>query len=181
MKQAPLAVMLKMAKKIPVVDKILDKYTNPAHLLLANNPDTSKKLDQIKDSSEKERSSIFGEVFESILNRYFPNISKGMDALGAVGIIDQDPEAVPWQNEFESLTAFSMFVPDSMLRPITDLVKNNPLFTAILKNWPAIDEELENKVLNEDNPDDVINALRIIHQDIVSGKLTSTEIIQMII
>jgi len=66
------------------------------------NPGQKEKAEKIRGDAEKERSGIFGEVWESILVRYFPGISKLMDVASSVGITDKDPETVPWQNEFEA-------------------------------------------------------------------------------
>jgi len=137
------------------------------------------QAERIRVRAEAERGSLFGEVFESILNRSFPRISRLMDIASTVGVVERDPEVVPWQNEFESLTAFSMLVPDFLLRRFTDPFANSEAFLRIIEFWPATSrfliagEELAEKIRRDKDPDDVITALRIIHQDIfITGRVS---------
>ncbi|MFA5352225.1 MAG: hypothetical protein WC304_03020 [Candidatus Gracilibacteria bacterium] len=137
------------------------------------NPGQKEKAEKIRGHAEKERSGIFGEVWESILVRYFPGISKLIDVASSVGITDKDPETVPWQNEFEAFTAFSMFVPDFLLRYITDPFAESETFLKILEGWPMQGRELADKIRAKKDPDDVIDALRMMHQDLfATGKVS---------
>jgi hypothetical protein len=137
-----------------------------------------KKAEKIKEGAQVERSGIFGEVFESLLARHFPRISKLMDLSSTIGLTRRDSEVVPWQNEFESLTAFTMFVPDFLLRKITDPLVHSSIFMKVVEYWPALGEKWI-KTLKAPNvdPDDVINVLRIMNQDIIAGKVPVDKII----
>jgi len=139
---------------------------------------SGKKAEKIKEEGESERSGIFGEVFESLLTRHFPRLSKLMDLSSSVGLTKRDGEVVPWQNEFETLTAFTMFVPDFLLRKITDPLVHSSIFMKVVEYWPVLGEKWI-KTLKAPNvdPDDVINVLRIMNQDIVAGKVPVDKII----
>jgi hypothetical protein len=149
--------------KIPLLGSLAEKLT----------PAQKEKAEKIRATAEKERSGIFGEVWESMLARYFPRLSKMMDIASAVGATEKDPEVVPWQNEWEAFTAFSMFVPDFLLRYITDPFAESETFLKMLEGWPLQGKELAAKIRAEKDPDDVIDALRMMHQDLfVTSKVS---------
>jgi hypothetical protein len=147
---------------------------NPFFDMLLNmkNGEKAKAATEIKENAEKSRESLFGEVWESVLARYFPNVSKLMDLASMVGITQKDPEAVPWQNEFENITALTLFIPDSFLHHITDWFANSETFLKILENWPIHGKAMADKIRQGKDPDDVINALRMMHQDMITGKVS---------
>ncbi len=151
-------------KRIPIIGS-----------LFADNA-TKEKAEATREGFEKERSGFFGEVWESVLSRYFPNISKGLDGLSAIGVTKTDAEVVPWQNEFEAITAFSLLVPDFLLKYITDPIAKSAVFQKIIENWP-LTGDLAEKIKKDKNPDDVISALRIIHQDLfITGKVSLDQV-----
>ncbi len=152
---------------------------SPILSLLRKNPETKEACEKIEEEAKKERSSIFSEMTESFLNRYFPNISKVLDLISnATGTAD--PEAYALQNEFETFTAFSMFVPDFLARHLyqTDFFAKNENFLLAVEKWPipfdgdVFGPEAAQRIRDEKNPDDVINTLRAMHQDIILGKIT---------
>jgi hypothetical protein len=136
----------------------------------------SRKSKESTEHFKKERSGLFGEVWESFLTRYFPNVSKFMDLGSTVGFFSKDPEALAWQNEFEAITSLTLLIPDFMLRPITDPLAESELFIKILTNWPVKGEEFAEKIKAEKNPDDVISALRMINQDLNTSKVAFDDI-----
>lgn len=137
-----------------------------------------KKAEAVKEEAEVDRSGIFGEVVESLLARHFPLLSKLMDISSTLKITDRDSEVVPWQNEFETLTAFSMFVPDFLLKKITDPLVKSSAFMKAAENWPLVGEKWIKKLKQPKvNPDDVINVIRIMNQDVITGKVPVDKLI----
>jgi hypothetical protein len=70
-----------------------------------------------------------------------------------------------------------MFVPDRLLRKVTDPIVKLPLFATLVKRYP-LGNSLEKKLLDSSgniksnyDPDDVISFLRMVHQDMISGKV----------
>ncbi len=140
-----------------------------------------RRAEKIKEQAEKDRESIFGEVFESVLARYFPTISKLMDLSSTVGITKRDKESWPLQNEIETLTMLSMFIPDIFLKKITDPLVKSKTFHSLVKNWPVLHKDWLKKIKSKDyDPDDVIDILRIMHQDMISGKVTISKVIDKV-
>jgi len=133
----------------------------------------AKDAEKVQEKAEKERAGIFGEVWESVLARQFPTLSKLMDLASATGVTKKDVQSIPLMNEFESITAFTLFIPDFLLKKVTDPMVKSTLFMSIVEHWPLLDEKWvkELKKPNYD-PDDVISVLRIMAQDLVSGKVT---------
>lgn len=134
----------------------------------ANTPEAQEKL---KENTEQ-RHSFLGEFFESFIARKFPMISRLLDLGSATWLKEKDPELYAMQNEFETLTALSTFVPNSLLSKFTDPIMNQPWFTTVVKLYP-LDGGIEKKILVDKNPQAVIDFVRMLHQDIVaivSGK-----------
>lgn len=139
--------------------------------ILAKVPGLGSEAEKTGAEGQKERSSLFGEVWESFLNRFFPNVSKILDLGSAAGLKEGDIEAVPWQNEFETITALSLFVPDFILHYITDPFAESDKFLTLVEYWPLLGKETADLIRKDKNPDDVVNAIRVMHQDMVTGKV----------
>jgi hypothetical protein len=134
------------------------------------------EVSSLDERHERERSDFLWEIVESSLARWAPWLSKFLDVLSSVWITDTDPEVVSWQNELEGFTAWSIFIPDRFLRIITDPIVKIPWFNLLVKIHPLWDS-IENKILDSNgnvkkdyDPDDVINFIRLVHQDFISGK-----------
>jgi len=136
-----------------------------------------KKAEKVEADAKKERSGIFGEVWESVLARHFPRLSKLLDMASTVGLTRRDKEVFSLQDEFESITAFTMLVPDFLLRKITDPLVHSSIFMEIVEHWPTIGKGWfqDLKKANYD-PDDVINVLRVMVQDLVTGKVSMDKV-----
>jgi hypothetical protein len=73
-------------------------------------------------------------------------------------------------------------VPDFLLKPFTDPFLNSEVFLKIVKNYPTLGEKWYQKISKEKDPDDIINALRIIHQDIfITGKLSIGKLLDLVL
>ncbi len=139
--------------------------------------ETAEKSGDIEDKYKEKRHSLFGEVFESMLARYFPNVSKFMDiSTSVIPFTSKDDEIFAWQNEFETITAFTVLVPDFLLRKITDPIAESETFLKVLSHWPLKGEDFANDIKSTKNPDTVINALRLMHQDLATSKVSFTDI-----
>lgn len=139
--------------------------------------ETKEKAEKIRETAQEERMDIFGEVSESILNRYFPNISKLLDLQSNL-TGKTDIEVISWQNEFEALTALTLFIPDFLLKFITGPLVKSKFFMKIVENWPLCGEKMVKKIKKNKDPDDVINMLRIMYQDMIAGKVSSQKILE---
>ncbi len=149
------------------------KTGNPLmDMFLSSGMVTPTEVSERTAETKKDRESLFGEVWESILARYFPNISKWLDIASAAGFKQGDEEVVPWQNEFEAVTAFTLFMPDFMLRYVTDPFAESEVFLSLVEKWPGLGKSYTDKIRERNDPDDVINVLRIMHQDLIVGKVT---------
>lgn len=131
--------------------------------LISSNKETKEAL---KNNAE-ERHSFLGEIFESFIARKFPTISRMLDLASITGLKNKDPEAHALQSEFETLTAISTFVPNSLLRKFTDPLVNQSWFKTVV-DWYPLDGSIEKKILEEKNPQAVIDFIRMLHQDVVS-------------
>jgi len=143
-------------------------------------PETSKKLSEQAEASKAKRQTLFGEVWESVMMRYFPNLSKFLDLGTGFKLFQKEDEAHKLQNEFEFATALTLLIPDFLLRKVTDPIAESEAFLTILENWPVKGKELADKIRAEKNPDDVVNALRMMHQDMVTSKIAISEVISKI-
>lgn len=156
-----------------MVEELATKLTN-WQLLDAKNTKESQELDE---KFANERHSLLWEVTESAMARWTPGLSKFMDLWTSLGIGKWDPEAVRWQKEFESITAWTMFVPDRLLKYATDPVLKLPWFKKVVESYPVWGKA-KNKLLDEMNawkdidPDNVINFLRLVHQDMITWVVT---------
>jgi hypothetical protein len=142
----------------------------------------AKEAKEVKEKAKEERGSFFKEMIKGFMLRQFPKGSAIWDLMGATGIVDRGPEMVPWQHEFETLTAILRFTPDFLKHYITDIFAKSDIFQWLVAHWPladGIDLPLigPNGKLTErvkaGEPDAIVEALRIIHQDVfVTGKVT---------
>jgi len=185
-----------------IADKFLDKQNSPEgktneHGLLSDisnsNPseENLNEAHETQNNAEKERTSFFQAAERSFWLRQFPRLSKLFDITHALGISKPDPEVVPWQHEFEYFTAFASFlVPDKYLKIITDHIAQSSTFQTLVNHWPLINGvdlpligpngKLLDKIKAGD-PQAVIDAIRIMHQDIfVTGKISITDIYDII-
>jgi hypothetical protein len=101
-----------------------------------------------------------------------------LDLMGFLNLKKQDVESFAWQNEFESLTALTMLVPDYLLKYITNPFANSAVFLQIVEEWPAAGE-LAQKIRKDKDPDDVVDAMRLIHQDLVTGKVSTGSLLSI--
>lgn len=154
-----------------MVEEFATKLTN-GELLDAK---TNKEAEKLDEQYADERHNLLGEVTESAMARWTPGLSKFMDLWTSLGIREWDTEAVRWQKEFESLTAWTMFIPDRLLKYATNPVLKLPWFKKVVewyKYW--LWWKVRNKLLEEMNswkdvdPDKVINFLRLVHQDMIT-------------
>jgi len=139
----------------------------------------SKEIDKVGLKYQKERSSLLGEVTESAVARWLPWRWKAADLLTSTWMKSWDPEAVAWQKEFESLTAWTMFVPDFLLKHVTGPIMKLPWFSSLVEHYPLwgkpkkrLLDASTGKLKEQVNPDDIIDFLRMVNQDIVMGKVT---------
>lgn len=152
-----------------MMEELAGKLTN-GELLDNKNNKEAKELDE---KYADERHSLLWEVTESSMARWTPGISKFLDLGTSLGFRKWDSEAVRWQKEFESLTAWTMFIPDRLLKFATNPVLKIPWFKAVVEKYP-IWGKVKNKLLDEMNswkdvdPDNVINFLRLVHQDMIT-------------
>ncbi|MGL5830531.1 MAG: hypothetical protein ACRCZE_00085 [Candidatus Altimarinota bacterium] len=148
------------------------------------NPEALNSANEIQNEAQAERRGFFGEFLNSFLVRQFPNASKVLDigtaVGGATGMIDRKEEIYPLQHEFETITALTIFVPDSWLSTVTDPLAESEIFQTIVEYWPMAsgvdlpfigNEPLEDRVKAKD-PDAVVEAIRVIHQDLMTGKVS---------
>ncbi len=184
-----------------IADKFLDKQNSPEGKtnehglfsdILNSNPskENVNEAHEIQKNSEQERTSFFKEAERSFWLRQFPRLSKLTDMSKALGILKNDKEVVPWQHEFEYITAFTFLIPDRLLKIFTDPIAHSPTFQALVNHWPLINGvdlpfigpngKLLDKIKAGD-PDAVIDAIRIMHQDIfVTGKIAMTQMYDII-
>lgn len=157
------------------------------------NPETAREATAAKETAQKERASIFGEIGKSLFLRQFPRLSALTD-IGKQLSGKKDAEVVPWQHEFETISAFLILIPNKWKHHITDIFANSDTFKKLIEYWPGLDStnlpivgalldkdlpiigrggSLRDRILKEKDPDAVIQALRIMHQDLfVTGKIT---------
>lgn len=157
-------------------------------------PEVANEANEAKESAEKQRTSIWSEVGRSLFLRQFPRLAVLKDLGKVTG--SNEPEAVPWQHEFEAISALLILVPNKWKHVITDMFANSSIFQTLVEHWPGLDGvnlpiigkdglmsknlpilgkggSLRDRILNEKDPDAVVEAIRIMHQDIfVTGKVT---------
>jgi hypothetical protein len=104
-----------------------------------------------------------------------------MTAGDLLDVVDRGPEAHPLQHEIESLTAFSIFIPDFLLCKLTDRFQESQMFQLVVDNWPLMPDKMKQTIKSKDyDPDDLINVLRVMNQDLATGKVTIESVIDKI-
>jgi hypothetical protein len=156
-----------------MMEELAAKLTS-GELLDSKNNKEAKELDE---KFADERHSLLWEVTESAMARWTPWLSKFMDLGTSLGVGKWDSEAVRWQKEFESITAWTMFIPDRLLKYATNPVLKIPWFKTVVENYPvwgkAKDKLLEDLNSWKDaDPDNIINFLRLVHQDMITWVVT---------
>lgn len=153
-------------------------------------------LDKTKNSVEKAnkaRAGFWGQLGESLLSRQSPNIAAALDIFD---LATDAPETHKGQNIIEGLTGaltlLSHIIPPEYLRIVTDRFANNSVFQWLVEKWPGLDGidipilkdipgvasligeggKIRQKILQEKDPTAVIMALRVMHQDVITGAVT---------
>lgn len=164
------------------------------------NPEAITQANEVRESSENERAGLGTEIFKSVMLREFPRLS-AINDLGRMATGNKAPEVVPWQNEFETLTSLLLLLPNKWKKPITDFILDKLHFRKIFEYWPGLDGiggmidlpligktgalnklpglgfgeggPIRQRIMKGSDPDAVIEALRVIHQDVfVTGKVS---------
>lgn len=114
-----------------------------------------REATRIGRESEPERAGLFGEVFESVLRRVFPDASEAYDIIR--NVFTNPRESWDFENEFEVVTAIFGLMPDSFQAYV---LENSivPLLRTV-----GLDELAD---LAMSNPDDFINRIRTMESDI---------------
>lgn len=163
---------------------------------VANPEKRQDLLDKTKNSVEKAnnaRAGFWGQLGESLLSRQSPNIAAALDIFD---LATDAPEAHKGQNLIEGLTGaltlLSHIIPPEYLRIVTDRFANNSVFQWLVEKWPGLDGidipilkdipgvasligeggKIRQKILQEKDPTAVIMALRVMHQDVITGAVT---------
>ncbi len=156
---------------------------------LKNNPEKGirEQYEKIKNQAQEDREGIFGSMWEtggeltqSWFHRQFPLLAKLYGGYEALGELKSD-EKIPWEHELQIFGAFSIFIPDFLLRWATDPLKNKVLLPILESGlYPGAESILDN-LYSDDNPDQVIDALITMNQDIVTGTVSMEGIWQNLI
>lgn len=167
-------------------------------------PEIGAEAREASESAEKERGSLFGEIGKSLFLRQFPQMA-AMTDIGKQLTGSKEPEVVSWQNEFETISAFLLLVPGSWKHYLTDFFANSTIFRTLVEHWPGLDGvnltsiplvgqllgqipgglaeggNIRKRVLQDKDPNAVIAALRVMHQDLfVTGKVSFDKIKDML-
>jgi hypothetical protein len=139
------------------------------------------EAEKVQETAEAERAGIFTEAISSVLVRYFPKLSKittlASAAMDKVGIRKRNPESHEWQNEIDNFTALTLFIPDRILKNATDLFVKSEYFLKLIEFWPGMPKNMIDEIKKEKyDPDFVINILRVISQDISTGKVAADKV-----
>lgn len=170
-------------------------------------PELAKEATDAKESAEKSRFDIFGDVGKSLFLREFPRLAAVFDIANA-GKKLKDKLASKSITEFtledfkdvflnfSTLSSLLILVPNEWKHVITDLLAESTIFQKLVEYWPGLDGvdlpiigktgamaadipvlgkggSLRDRILNEKDPNAVIEALRIMHQDVfVTGKVS---------
>ena len=96
----------------------------------------SKEAKDLEGKFGDERHSLLWEVWEARFISNFPTLSKVKDFSNLLWITKTDAEVLPRQNEVEKGTALFMFVPDFLLKNITNPIVKSDAFNTLLNNFP---------------------------------------------
>lgn len=161
------------------IDKINEKMTDFVKQVTGEGKEVTEapEVKEVDEKYAKERQWLLWEVAESAANRRAPFWSKLIDVGKNIGIGSKHEEEVARQNEFESITAWTIFVPDFLLKHVTNNLIKIPGFETLVKNYPLGAKPKDNlldesgNLKKKPNPDDVVNFLRMVNQDIIMGKV----------
>jgi hypothetical protein len=153
-------------------------------------PEVASKALDAKEQAEATRYGLFGEIGKSLFLRQFPALAAATD-IGKQLSGNKAAEQVPWQNEFETISALLLLIPGDWRRVFTDFFANSSWFRALVEYWPGLDGvdipligqylpealgtggNIRQRILNNGDPAAVIGALRVMHQDLfVSCKIS---------
>lgn len=173
-----------------IFGKILEKFG-------IKNPEVAREAQEAKNNAETVRAGLFSEISKSLFLRQFPRLAAITD-VGKQISGKKNAEVVPWQNEFETISAFLLLIPGDWRRIVTDLFSKSSIFRALVEYWPGLDgvdipligqylpESLGNsnirqRILDNGDPEAVIAALRVMHQDLfVTGKVSFDQVKQIL-
>ncbi len=138
------------------VGGLYDSYVSPFI------PDTVENITHIRREatrigleSEPERAGLFGEVFEMVFKRLFPDASEAYDVIR--NVFTNPRESWEFENEFEVVTAIFGLMPESFQA----FVLENTIVPLLRR--VGLDELAD---LASTNPDEFINRLRTMESDI---------------
>lgn len=166
------------------IEKIKDKMTDFVKQVTGEGKEITEapELKEVDEKYAKERQGLLSEVAESAANRWAPFRSKLVDVGKNVGLGKKHEEELARQNEFESITARTIFVPDFLLKHVTNALIKIPGFETLVKKYPlgakpkaALLDENDN-LKKKPDPDDVVNFLRMVNQDIIMGKVVVNKV-----
>lgn len=162
-------------------------------------PEIAGEAREVQKTAEKERGSLFSEIGRSLFLRQFPRAALAWDLYQGTkevtkllsGQKKMDSETL--EHFLTSTTALLVLIPGNWKHVITDLFANSTIFRALIEYWPGLDGvdlpyiqkylnmdiplagsggSLRQRILDQKDPQAVILALRIMHQDIfVTGKV----------
>ncbi len=159
-------------KQRGIFGRIIDYFTG-------RKPEVVQQANEVAETAKQERASVFGETVRAMYMRQMPGwATAGFDIAKAFGVVKNGPEVYGLQHEIETFLAVTRLCPDFLKKWMTDPIAKTDIFQTLVKNWPMINgidipfiggnQTLPEKVAAGD-PDAVIDAIRIMHQDIVSG------------
>jgi hypothetical protein len=130
-----------------------------------------KETAELREKFRDIRTGIFGEAVKTILLSKAPSLAATLD-VGMAVTGNMTKEVVPWQHEFEVISALLLLpLPEGFKHMITDFFANSEIFQSIVNHFPLLDDEIKQGVKEKD-PNAVIKALRYMHQLIVvDGKV----------
>lgn len=143
-------------------------------------PEAVEESREVTEKAELERKGIFAEFFKGSLLREMPMLAGGMELAKKLIWGSSTKEAHGFENEFETISAMLLFLPDSWKKMFTDLILQLPMMKTMIEYWPLMDglvmgNNIRKKAL-EGNPTAVIQALKIMHQDFITGKVSFEDV-----
>lgn len=136
------------------------------------------QYENIRNKAQADREGIFGSMWEtggeltqSWFHRQFPFLAKLYGAHEALGESESD-EKTPWEHELQLFGGLSLFIPDFLLKFATDPLKEHVLLPILESGlYPGAESILDN-LYSDDDPDQVVDALLTMNQDIVTGAVS---------
>lgn len=161
-------------------------------------PEIAAEAHEARESAENERAGLFQEIGKSLFLRQFPRLAAITD-LGKQFTGNKAAEVVPWQNEFETISALLLIIPGEWKHFITDFFANSTIFRTLVEYWPGLDGvdipligqylpesiasggNIRQRILSNGDPSAVIGALRVMHQDLfVTGKVSFDQVKELL-